>query len=364
MKNIAIVATATRSSGALTIYNQFLSHLVDYSESLRCIIFVHPSMPQPPIDNVTYEIVNTERYFDRIMFDCFKCKQILQKKKISIDVVISLQNTGVRCLKGIKTVIYYHQGIPFYHYKCNLLDPYERVMAMYKYVYPFLVKNSIADGTRFVAQIPFMAKNIIKKYKINKDYVYVLPPDVESIDVDTINSYDKWDDSCSHFIYPATSYRYKNHKTIMNALGVLKHTLTRKIVVHFTIEPTDSPDILEMVERNDVSEMVDFMGVVPHDVLLSMYKSSDALLFPSVIETFGLPLVEASAFGIPILVSDMEYAHDVVGSYSGVRYIEPDNYKLWAKEMNCIVEDRKRYNLFRQEGKSSWDTFFEIVENL
>ena len=365
MKHVVVVATATRSSGALTIYSPFLSHLIDYSNNFQCVIFVHPSMPHPTIANVRYVDVNTERYFDRVMFDWYKCKQILKSIGVPVDVVISLQNTGVQCLKNNKTLIYYHQGIPFYNYKCDFFDAYERVLAMYKYIYPIFVRSSISSKTHFVAQIPFMAKNIIKRYRVKESNVHILPPDVESINIDNIQPFGEWDKEHTHFIYPATSYRYKRHSTIIKALGYLKHELNTKVIrVHFTINEKDSPEILELVNRLDVSDLVDFMGVVPHERLLSMYKRSDALLFPSVIETYGLPMLEASVFGIPLLVSDMEYAHDVVGNYSGAKFISPENYKLWAKEMDNVVKEKLRYECYRRDGESSWNRFFEIVENL
>lgn len=46
-KQIVVSASATRSSGTLTIYKQFVEHLPSHIDGMHYTIFVHPSMPQP-----------------------------------------------------------------------------------------------------------------------------------------------------------------------------------------------------------------------------------------------------------------------------------------------------------------------------
>jgi glycosyltransferase involved in cell wall biosynthesis len=55
------------------------------------------------------------------------------------------------------------------------------------------------------------------------------------------------------------------------------------------------------------------------------YAICDALLFPSLLETWGLPLTEAKARGIPILAADLPYARETVGTCSAVRFFDPHN---------------------------------------
>jgi glycosyltransferase involved in cell wall biosynthesis len=67
--------------------------------------------------------------------------------------------------------------------------------------------------------------------------------------------------------------------------------------------------------------------------VLSYYKSVDALLFPSQIETFGLPLAEASCFGLPIIAADLPYAAEVLKKYENKILIDPESVCLWADAM-------------------------------
>ena len=71
---------------------------------------------------------------------------------------------------------------------------------------------------------------------------------------------------------------------------------------------------------------------------MGLYKNADALLFPSYIETLGLPLLEAAAFGLPVLAADVDYAHEVLKDYEGVRYIDVFDYEGWARKIKNDID--------------------------
>ena len=92
----------------------------------------------------------------------------------------------------------------------------------------------------------------------------------------------------------------------------------------------------------------------------------DALLFPSYIETFGLPLLEAAGAGIAIVSSDLPYAHDVIGEYEGVTYLDYQDAEAWALVIeNLCAQERKRYPSFLYPSdKGNWSDFFALIEKL
>ena len=53
------------------------------------------------------------------------------------------------------------------------------------------------------------------------------------------------------------------------------------------------------------------IGEVSHDEIINLYRSSTALIFPSTIESFGLPLLEASQLSLPIIASEKDFVRDV-----------------------------------------------------
>ena len=215
MKTIIVIAAACRKSGALAIYKQFINHLSHNVNNHSYVVFVDESMPCPPFDGIEYSYVNLRKGFSRVLFDFVSCRKMLISRGIKPDLIISLQNTGVRCYSDIHQLIYYHQSIPFYNYNWNPFSPTERSLAFYKYIYPLFVKNSFKKTkVDFVAQIPFIKDGIIKRYCVPSEKVYVLFPDTEKIDNMNIPSFD-YSDENYHFLYPAIGVEYKNHHILI-----------------------------------------------------------------------------------------------------------------------------------------------------
>ena len=69
----------------------------------------------------------------------------------------------------------------------------------------------------------------------------------------------------------------------------------------------------------------------------NLYKSSNAMLLPTLIESFGIPYVEAMSLGVPILTSDLDFAHDVCGNAAS--YFDPFNAKDILNKMRDIVNN-------------------------
>ena len=68
-------------------------------------------------------------------------------------------------------------------------------------------------------------------------------------------------------------------------------------------------------------EQVKFLGYVPQDELVALYHKAELLVFPSLGETFGLPLVEAMAAGLPVVASDIPLVPEICGD--AVCYFDP-----------------------------------------
>lgn len=79
---------------------------------------------------------------------------------------------------------------------------------------------------------------------------------------------------------------------------------------------------------------ITFSGPVSRGELPDLYRRHDALLFPSLAESFGQPLVEAMTMGLPVVVSDRSWAHDVCGD--AALFADPHNPGVWAALLNKL----------------------------
>ncbi len=368
MAIIVVSAAACRVRGTLTIYKQFLTHLSQRIDGNHYYIFVHQSMPQPEIVGVDYLTIDVTSWSKRIVFDLYKAKTTLKKLGVRPSLIISLQNSGIWYSLDVPQIIYYQQAIPFYPNRWNLFRRDERSFALYKWLYPFFVRISYKkDKVSFIAQIPWIKDCIVRSFHIDPKNVYVLFPDVETIDKNAIRQID-YGYGNYHFFYPAMGAKYKEHLTLVRALEIIKNVnpkLCTEIQIHLTLYKDYSADLLKKMEEVGVSENFIFHGSIPHEELLGMLKSSQGLLFPSTMESFGLPLVEAASLGLPIVACGLDYARQVLGTYAGASYVKPYHFEDWAEEIMALcVAPRKVYPSFSVAEKSTWEAFFLLVQKL
>lgn len=358
--NICIIATICKETGALSIYNQMMEHLVrERKGSDNYYVFIDPLMPKPSIKGVKY-IEYATNGLNRIKFDLYDFKKICWQHRIKPDVIFSLNNTGVRC-PGVRQIIYYHQGLPLYKYHFSLANKQDRGIGLFTKLYPHYVKRSLKSRTSVVVQTEIVKQLFAKRYKFPEERIFVAFPDVEKINVESVVPFE-YEPNTFNFIYPATSPTYKEHITLVRALQVLKDgDLRSRIRIHLTIKENEREDLRSLIDTFRLQHNTVFHGPMPHELLLSMYKAADGLLFPSVIETIGLPLLEAAAFGLPVMANDLEYVKDVLNGYDGLVTVPLRDYKAWGERIAKLCNDKPRYNSYHREGGSDWPKIFRLI---
>lgn len=362
-KTIVVLSSATRFSGSYMIYKQFINHLADNIDGYKYYIFIDPEMYHPQIDGVEYIYESNHSWGRRIYMDQIGWNLVLKRKGINPDLIISLQNTAM--ITKLPQILYYHIPLSFYPNRWNPLKKNERGMFLYKNVFPFFVKRTLSNKTHVVVQIPFIKKAFMQQYHWPEKMMHVMFPDLERIDVNSIQS-NIFPQHEFHFLYPATSLPYKQHLTIVKAVKLLKQgfpEIGEKVRVHFTINPKELLGLYNFVRLNNLGRQIIFHGKIPHEELQKMYKSSTGLLFPSTIETLGLPLIEAAKFGLPIIASDLDYAKEVLDGYSGVVFVSYNDYTKWAELIKEICKNKSKYPSFESKS-SSWPLFFDLIENI
>lgn len=366
MKKVLVLSSALRTSGGKTIYIQFLQYLKLNIKNDEYLVVKDSDMIELPIDGVKYVNVDTTSYIKRIYFDFFGVQKLLKDLSFSPDIVVSLQNTGSYALRSKPQIVYYHNPIALFDYKWNYLKKEDRDMLMYKYVYPRIVKLSTNNKTHFVVQTSFIHDEFIEYYGVPSYRVHILFPDIKITQRECVKRFEYNCREC-HFIYPATPKSFKRHIVIAKALDRLKQdhpdTLTG-VKVHLSLNNGDLEEFDKYIDAKGLKENFIYEGVVSYEQLLEKYNSCDALLFPSVVETLGLPLVEAASFGMPVLVSDEGYSRSVIGRYEGAKFIKSEDYDEWAYQIYCIAESKPKFKPYRLGGNSSWLDFFKLIEQI
>ena len=89
--------------------------------------------------------------------------------------------------------------------------------------------------------------------------------------------------------------------------------------------------------------------------LADLYRSADLLLFPSLLEGFGLPVLEAMACGCPVVSSNASSLPEVGGN--AVLYVAPDDIDGWIAAIGSVLHDEPLRQALRNAGLRRAQTF-------
>jgi len=114
--------------------------------------------------------------------------------------------------------------------------------------------------------------------------------------------------------YPAATWPHKNHRNLLLALKILKETrgFDGKLVLT-GIPVTSGAEISRQTEVLGLKHHVISLGYLPHEELRSIYTLARLLVFPSLFEGFGIPVVEAMACGCPVACANTTSLPEIVG---------------------------------------------------
>jgi len=115
------------------------------------------------------------------------------------------------------------------------------------------------------------------------------------------------------FIYVASGEPHKNHHRLVEAWTILAaagiHPLLR-----LTVNPAHHPALASWIDGQARQHglRIENAGEVEPERLAAMYGEATALIYPSLTESLGLPLLEASAHGLPVIASERDFVRDIV----------------------------------------------------
>jgi glycosyltransferase involved in cell wall biosynthesis len=135
-------------------------------------------------------------------------------------------------------------------------------------------------------------------------------------------------------------YVQKNLKNLLLAIDKLRarHPGIRLKIAGRPIDEDYFASLLRLVGRLDLGRHVEFLGAVPQSELAKLYRTCAVFVFPSSVETFGNPLVEAMACGAPIASSNTAAMPEVVGD--AALFFDPADVEGMVEVLDRMLQDR------------------------
>jgi glycosyltransferase involved in cell wall biosynthesis/ubiquinone/menaquinone biosynthesis C-methylase UbiE len=165
----------------------------------------------------------------------------------------------------------------------------------------------------------------------------------------------------------------KNLGVLVEAVKKLTTLTLRPFRCVLTIDPKQHPgarELLAKIQREGVGHLVVNRGSLPPERLAAAYRSADAFILPTLLESFGRPYDEAMHFGLPILTSDRDFARE--RCQDAATYFDPMDAKSVARAMASVMEDSALRARLVENGRHllaetpTWDEiagrFVELLE--
>jgi len=158
-------------------------------------------------------------------------------------------------------------------------------------------------------------------------------------------------DSNRYFFYPANAWAHKNHETLLEAYSIYQRSAGtaawRLVLTGHSSERTQK--LKEFVKTLGLTDNVEFRGFVSEPQLETIWNMAGALVFPSLHEGLGIPLLEAMAKEVPIVASDATAIPEITGD--AALLVNARIPSKLAESMQKIAEDASLRQILVQRGR-------------
>jgi glycosyltransferase involved in cell wall biosynthesis len=236
-----------------------------------------------------------------------------------------------------------------------------------------------AKRSPFVVTPSAWAKKQINNYTgISNDKLVVIPEgpktlnrslNIENAD-DALKSFSL--KPGSYILHVGSMFKRKNIPALIHAFGKLKTTgyPQLKLVLAGPLPSNrfenDHELITNAIEETGLQDDIVLTGYLPDSALAQLYQNASMYVFPSINEGFGIPVLEAFSYGLPVLVANNTALPEV----GGTAVLQFDPYKVddISAKIKMVLDDEQLRDDLIEKGRNriklfSWhDTALQLIE--
>ncbi|MCQ2181881.1 MAG: glycosyltransferase family 4 protein [Bacteroidales bacterium] len=344
-RTVVVSAVNIRKGGTLTILRDCLRHLSGRSGEYRIVALVH-SRALCDFPGIEYiEMPRCIRNWARRLWAEYVTMHRISREIAGQDggrkvwLWLSLHDTTPR-VEAEHQEVYCHTSFPFMKVKLRdfFMDPKIVLFTLFtKWAY----RINIHKNDSIIVQQNWFADAMSEMLGVPRPKFRVIPPGAADIHVSSSKPCSQND--APVFFYPSTPDCHKNFETLCRAAALLESEMGEgRFKVIITVSGDENRYARFLYRRWGLVDSMDFHGFMSKEELFRTYSSADCLVFPSRIESWGLPISEFKAANrcSPMLLADLPYAHETAGTDGGrvVRYFSPEDFRQLALLMRDVME--------------------------
>lgn len=340
---------AASNGGGASILKSFYSYLVESKDENEWIFLLSDNYIEET-ENIKIILLPKEKKsrIRRLAFDLCYGRRLI--KKLRPDAIFYLQNTLIRGVK-CPQIMYMDQSIAFQKEKnFSIFKAEERKYAVYQHIIGRFNRSACKKSDKVIVQTKWLQEAIVKQSKKREEDVIRVPV---AVNIDK-NIYKATNVSTNTFFYPASGAVYKNHDCIYKAIE--------------TLDRSDFKMLLTLQAGEKKHKNCEYLGTVAQKEVYKIMSES-VLLFPSYIESFGLPLKEAREIGTLIIAADTAFARELLEGYENAYYFNTFDFSELAKLMQDVLDGKIKHipqGLVKNEefNENSWKAVCEVIQEV
>jgi glycosyltransferase involved in cell wall biosynthesis len=248
-------------------------------------------------DNISFTIIEkTKRYLV-----CFN----IEKHAHDDDIIIYLTNIPPVIRHKCKTILFLGNRFVIDYFTLSGFSFRTKIRIYAERILFILNKNKV---DYIVVQSDSMSR-LLKGKGVDKNKLFISA--YKQLDEDKTTANVKYQRQYEIFLYVSSDEPHKNHKNLIEAWCLLSEdNIYPKLILTIDKNTTLYSSIVKKVEKYSLN--IDIMPNLERKNLLCLYKQSSVLIFPSLFESYGLPLVEANHYKLPVIASELDYVRDIL----------------------------------------------------
>lgn len=353
MKTVVINALNSNSGGGRSIRDSYLRLLNEQVLEDRYVFFVAKGAGLPAVTNPGIEIMELPAPYSRTVAAPLVYRYLLGRilNRIGADVVLNFGNLIIRTRAKQISVFQWSFGVDVHEMVWAGMLPADRLSRKAKL---WLLERYFHEADIVVAQTEFIRQRLIEKYGL--DDVRVIGNAVTLAD-DADTQADLALPEGVRLVYPCVYYPHKNLEILLDVGERIKaRGLPYRIVT--TVNPdggTAARRFVEAIAERGLEGTVTNIGQVQPADMPGLYRQCDALLMPTLLESFSIVYPEAMHYGLPVFTSDMWFAHSVCGD--AAKYFDPFDAEDILNSVQDVMANETSKSALIEAGRRQLSSF-------
>ncbi|MGD1913470.1 MAG: glycosyltransferase family 4 protein [Rivularia sp. (in: cyanobacteria)] len=297
----------------------------------------------------------TKGHFKRLLWTQFKLPQIYRKLKSKL---LFSPQPEAPLYSNCRSIVTVHDVIPL---------RFPKPISPLKYYHRYYIPQVLAQAQHIICNSKATAKDICDFYNIAASKITPIPLAYDGNNFRLLNEVKQNNQNNPYFLYIGRHDWHKNLHRVIRAFADLKNQLNDSQDYQLWFAgPFNkyTPKMHSQIEELGIKHRVKFLDYVTYKELPKIINQALALVFPSLWEGFGFPVLEAMACGTPVITSNLSSLPEVADDAAIL--INPYNVKEITEAMQQIATDEQLRSQLSIKGlkrasEFSWEKTGQIT---